>query len=111
VRLTRARGGGFPGLARIWTETASASPADAIIARMPDSSLPVEWHGRQAVVVLPEHVDLANAGPVRDQLLAVINRGAAVVIVDMTGTISCDHAGMDAVARAYQQPAGRRGFA
>jgi anti-anti-sigma factor len=72
---------------------------------MPDSSLPVEWHGRQAVVLLPEHVDLANAGPLRDQLLAVINRGAAVVILDMTSTISCDHAGMDAIARAYQRAA------
>jgi len=70
---------------------------------MPDSSLPVEWHGRQAVVVLPEHVDLANAGPLRDQLLVLINRGAAVVILDMTSTISCDHAGMDAIARAYQR--------
>jgi anti-anti-sigma factor len=82
---------------------ASASRADAIIAGMPDSSLPVEWHGRQAVVVLPDHVDLANAGPLRDQLLALINRGAAIVILDMTSTISCDHAGMDAIARAYQR--------
>ncbi len=72
---------------------------------MPDSSLPVEWHGRQAVVVLPEQVDLANAGVLRDQLLMLINRGAAVVILDMTSTISCDHAGMDAIVRAYQRAA------
>jgi anti-anti-sigma factor len=70
---------------------------------MPDSSLPVEWHGRQAAVVLPEHVDLGNAGPLRSQLLALINRGAAVVILDMTQTVSCDHAGVDAIARAYQR--------
>jgi anti-anti-sigma factor len=79
--------------------------ADAIIAGMPDSSLPVEWHGRQAVVLLPEHVDLANAGPLRDQLLALINRGTAVVILDMTATTSCDHAGIAAIARAYQRAA------
>jgi anti-anti-sigma factor len=72
---------------------------------MSDSSLPVEWHDRQAVVVLPEHVDLGNAGALRDQLLALINRGAAVVILDMTSTISCDHAGVDAIARAYQRAA------
>jgi anti-anti-sigma factor len=72
---------------------------------MPDRSLPVEWHGQQVIVVLPEHVDLANAGQLRDQLLALINRGAAVVILDMTGTTSCDHAGMDAIARAYQRAA------
>ncbi len=70
---------------------------------MPDNSLPVEWHGRQVVVVLPEHVDVGNASAIRDQLLALINRGAAVVILDMTGTTSCDHAGMDAIARAYQR--------
>jgi anti-anti-sigma factor len=72
---------------------------------MPDSPLPVEWRGRQAVVVLPEHVDLKNAGPLRDQLLALINRGPAVVILDMTGTTSCDHAGLDVIARAYQRAA------
>jgi anti-anti-sigma factor len=81
------------------------SRANAIIAGMPDSSLPVEWHGRQVVVVLPEHVDLANAGLLRDQLLALINRGAAVVILDMTSTTSCDHAGMDTIARGYQRAA------
>jgi len=70
---------------------------------MPDSSLPVEWHGPQAVVVLPEHVDLGNVGPLRDQLLALINRGAAAVVLDMTGTVSCDHAGLDAIARGYQR--------
>ena len=35
----------------------------------------------------------------------MINRGAAVVIADMTGTVSCDHSTMDAVARAYQRAA------
>jgi anti-anti-sigma factor len=39
----------------------------------------------------------------RDRLLAVINRGAAVLIADMTGTASCDHAGADAIARACQR--------
>jgi hypothetical protein len=33
----------------------------------------------------------------------VINRGAGAVIADMTATVSCDQAGADAVARAYQQ--------
>ena len=41
----------------------------------------------------------------RDRLLAVINRGAAVLIADMTGTASCDHAGVEAIARAYQRAA------
>ena len=59
--------------------------------------------GAQAVVTLPEHIDVSNAGQVREELLSVINRGADEVIADMAATISCDHAGADAVARAYQR--------
>ena len=40
-------------------------------------SYPVRWAGRQAVVVLPEHIGHANAPQVSEQLLSVINRGAA----------------------------------
>ena len=58
--------------------------------------------GRQAIVRLPDHVDLSNAGPIGEELLAVINRGAAALIVDMTATSSCDYAGADALVRAYQ---------
>jgi anti-anti-sigma factor len=64
---------------------------------------PVRWLGRQAVVALPEDIDVSNAGQIREELLSVINRGAAAVIVDMTATVSCDHAGADAVARAHQR--------
>ena len=68
-----------------------------------NEAFPVEWTGQQAVVTLPEHVDVASAGQVRELLLSVINRGAVVLIVDMTATQSCDHAGVDAMARAYQR--------
>ena len=53
---------------------------------------PVRRAGKQAVVTLPEDIDLSNAGQIREQLLTVINRGAAVLIADMTATISCDYA-------------------
>jgi PAS domain S-box-containing protein len=33
----------------------------------------------------------------------VINRGAAVLIADMTGTTSCEHSGVEAIARACQR--------
>jgi anti-sigma B factor antagonist len=59
--------------------------------------------GHQAVVSLPEHIDVSNAGQIREELLSVINRGAAVLIADMTATVSCDRAGADAVARAFQR--------
>jgi anti-anti-sigma factor len=61
--------------------------------------------GRQAVVVLPDHIDVSNAGRISEQLLSVINRGATELIADMSATVSCDHAGADAVARAYQRAA------
>jgi len=64
---------------------------------------PVEWAGGQAVVTLPEHIGISNAGQVREELLSVINRGATTLIADMTGTVSCDHSGADAVCRAWQR--------
>jgi anti-anti-sigma factor len=64
---------------------------------------PIRWTGEQAVMTFPEQVDVSNAGQIREQLLSVINRGAAVVIADMTDTVSCDHAGVDAIGRAYQR--------
>jgi anti-anti-sigma factor len=66
---------------------------------------PVRWTGGQAVVTLPGHIDVSNAGQITEQLLSVINRGATELIADMTTTASCDHAGADAVARAYQRAA------
>jgi anti-anti-sigma regulatory factor len=53
-------------------------------------SYPVQWTGRQAVVSLPNHIDVANAGQLSEQLLLLINRGAAELIVDMSATVSCD---------------------
>jgi len=72
---------------------------------MSDDQFPVKWMGRRAVVAFPGHVDVSNVGQLRDRLLSVINRGAAVVIADMTDTASCDHAAMDAIARACQRAA------
>lgn len=44
---------------------------------------PVRWTGKLAVVTLPEHIDVSNAGQIREDLLSVINRGAAALIADM----------------------------
>ena len=64
---------------------------------------PVQWTGGQVVVTLPEHIDAANTGQIREELLALINRGAAALIVDMTATVSCDYAGAEALARAHRR--------
>jgi anti-anti-sigma factor len=72
---------------------------------MAEDTCPVRWTGRQAVVTLPECVDVSNADCAREQLLLAINRGAAVLIADMAATVSCDYAGTDALERAYQRAA------
>ena len=70
---------------------------------MSEDAFPLRWTGQQARVVLPEHIDVSNAGQIREELLSVIDQGAEALIADMTATISCDLAGADAVARAYQR--------
>ena len=65
----------------------------------------VAWAVLRAVVAFPDHVDMSNAAQIREQLLAVFDRGAAVVIADMSATAWCDYIGIDAVARACQQAA------
>jgi anti-anti-sigma factor len=75
---------------------------------VPKDTYPVQWVGQQALVALPEYIDVSNAGRIREELLAVLNRGADTLIADMTATVSCDHAGADAVARAYQRAAASR---
>jgi anti-sigma B factor antagonist len=72
-----------------------------------EDTYPVGWTGRQAAVILPEHIDVSNAGQIREQLLLVINRGATALIVDMTATASCDHAGAEAIVRAHRRALAR----
>jgi anti-anti-sigma factor len=70
---------------------------------MLDETCPVQWMGQQALVTLPQHINSGNADQICEQLLWIINRGAAVLIADLTGTLSCDFSGADALARAHRQ--------
>jgi anti-anti-sigma factor len=70
-----------------------------------DDLFPVEWAGRRATVSFPGRVDLSNTSQLRDRLQAVIRRGAALLVADMSGTASCDHAAVEVIARACQQAA------
>ena len=54
-----------------------------------------------AVVSLPAELDISNADDVRDTLLAVLDRGVSLLIIDMTGTTFCGCAGASAIACAY----------
>ena len=72
---------------------------------MPDEEFPVRWAGRQAIVTFPAHIGVSNASQLSDRLLAVINRGAEVLVGDLADTQSCDHSAVAAVARACQRAA------
>ena len=75
---------------------------DAPGAAVADGPCPVRWAGSQAVVTLPEHIGAADSGSIRKQLLELLDRGAALLIADMTGTLSCHRSGADALLRAHQ---------
>lgn len=70
---------------------------------MPEQHAPVLWLGQVAVARLPVEIDIANADQVREDLLTVLNRGPATLIVDMARTTFCDSAGVNAIVRAYKR--------
>jgi anti-anti-sigma factor len=70
-----------------------------------DSVTNAAWSGRRAVVTFPEHVGAPDAAQIGAQLLAAIGSGAVMLIADMSATVSCDPAGVDALIRAYQRAA------
>lgn len=61
------------------------------------------WLGEAAVITLPDEIDICNAEQVREELLALVNRGPAVLIVDMAETTFCDSAGVNALVRAHKR--------
>jgi anti-anti-sigma factor len=62
----------------------------------------VRWAGHSAIISLPAEIDINNAGQVSDELLRVLDQGAATLVVDMTGTTFCASAGVHAVLRAHK---------
>jgi anti-sigma B factor antagonist len=70
---------------------------------VPQERFPVAWLGEAAVITLPEEIDISNADQVRDDLLSLLNRGPAVMIVDMAQTTFCDSAGVNALVRAHKR--------
>ena len=61
------------------------------------------WLGEAAVITLPEEIDISNSEQVREELLSLVNRGPAVLIVDMAETTFCDSAGVNALVRAHKR--------
>jgi anti-sigma B factor antagonist len=64
---------------------------------------PVLWIGQAAVVTLPVEVDVTNADMVREELLAVMDHGAVLLIADMSKTSFCDSAGVSALVRVFRR--------
>jgi len=60
-----------------------------------------------AVVALPAEIDVTNCDQVHDELVAVFEAGAGIVIADLTSTMFCDSSGVHAIMRAYEQAAAR----
>ena len=63
------------------------------------------WIGQVAVVTLPAEIDVTNADMVREDLLSVLNQGAALLIADMSKTDFCDSAGVSALVRTFRRAA------
>ena len=64
---------------------------------------PVLWVGRTAVVTLPTEIDIINADQIREDLLSVLNRGADLLVADLSQTTFCDSAGVSALARTLRR--------
>ena len=94
----------FPGISAFLRQSwCFPSAVPFLAAVMPEQTCPERWLGHQVVVTLPEQLDMSTAYRVREQLLLVINRGAAVLIADLTGTVSCDFSGADALKGAHHR--------
>lgn len=70
----------------------------------------VQFHlmGDQAVVTMPVEIDAVNAEAVRQALREGGSHGAAVLIIDMSGTMFCDSAGVQVLIEAYHRAAAAR---
>jgi anti-anti-sigma factor len=67
------------------------------------TALPAPPHEDVVVVRFPAEVDLATAGPLRDQLLAALNRDGAHLVVDALDVTFMDSSGVNALVRARER--------
>jgi anti-anti-sigma factor len=64
---------------------------------------PASARSGATIVRLPHEVDLATAGPLRDELLAALNRDGAHLVVDALDVTFMDSSGVNALVRARQR--------
>ena len=66
---------------------------------------PVLWIGQVGVVTLPAEIDVTNADAIREELLAVLNQGAVLLVADMSKTNFCDSSGVSALVSVFRRAA------
>ena len=57
------------------------------------------------MVTLPAEIDVTNAEAIREELLAVLNRGAVLLVADMSKTAFCDSSGVSALVHVFRRAA------
>ena len=72
---------------------------------MPTEDCQIRWVGPHAVAAVPAEIDAVSADKIRQGLLSAVSLGAAVVVIDMSGTTFCDSAGLKAIIAAHAQAA------
>lgn len=72
---------------------------------MSQERYPVLWIGQVAVITLPAEIDVTNADAVREDLLAVLNHGAVLLVADLSKTTFCDSTGVSALVRTFRRAA------
>jgi anti-sigma B factor antagonist len=72
---------------------------------MPGQDCTARRVGASVVVTMPAEIDAMNADEIRRVLLSAVGPGVPDVIVDMSGTIFCDSAGVHAVIAAHRHAA------
>ena len=63
----------------------------------------MRWLSRHALAEFPGQLSQPDAQAVSEQLQALLTRDLLVLIVDMSGTTTCNHACGEALARVYQR--------
>jgi anti-sigma B factor antagonist len=57
------------------------------------------------VVTLPPEIDVTNAETLQEELLAVLNQSAVLLVADMSKTNFCDSSGVSALVRVFRRAA------
>jgi anti-anti-sigma factor len=70
---------------------------------MTEPRFPVRITRGAPVVIVPQEIDITNAGELRAALLHAAARPGAALVVDMTRTRFCDSAGLHALIGAHKR--------